>query len=331
VKLYFELGGYDPYQRGFWEEHLARWTAHAPPDVRVVSDPADADAVIETTNPVSLLDPWPFRIGRTAFFRSRPESTFVWDASDFPGNRLPGLYSSASRWLHTPGRHRPFCYPLSWNEHIRQAPASEAAVAFGFIGAVTAPVRARLFSLFAGRLPAEEALIQTSAPMWDRMLSPKSRGEKEGYADAIARCRFFLCPKGNGVGSVRLFEVMQAGRVPVVISDRLLLPSGIDWKACSLRVRERDIGRLPEIIRQHEPEWERMAANARAAWEENFSEENLLRSVARELKAILAARSIPERYGWALSTPRLVPFFLETRAKQVVRRTRGLLRRKRTS
>jgi len=51
------------------------------------------------------------------------------------------------------------------------------------------------------------------------------------YYDRLALCHFCIIPKGLGYWTHRLFEVIFAGCIPVIISDEVVLPFGdfIDW------------------------------------------------------------------------------------------------------
>jgi hypothetical protein len=105
-----------------------------------------------------------------------------------------------------------------------------------------------------------------------------------------------LCPRGIGTSSFRLFETLQSGRVPVILSDSWVPCAGMDWDAFSLRVRERDIGRLPEICLASESRWESMARAGRRAWEEWFSPAGMARLIRRSIEEIVAARRFGERF-----------------------------------
>ncbi len=83
--------------------------------------------------------------------------------------------------------------------------------------------------------------------------------------------KFVLCPRGRATVSIRLFETMELGRVPVILSDEWVPPDGPDWPGCSLRVPERRVGGLPALLRSCEPNAEEMGRQARAAWEQWFS------------------------------------------------------------
>jgi hypothetical protein len=112
-----------------------------------------------------------------------------------------------------------------------------------------------------------------------------------------------LCPRGIGTSTFRLFETMQSGRVPVILSDAWVPSAGIDWNAVSLRVPERDIARLPEICTAALPRWDGMAREARRAWEEWFSPAGMGKLVRTSIEDIRRTRRFGEsfyRLGWPM-------------------------------
>jgi hypothetical protein len=121
---------------------------------------------------------------------------------------------------------------------------------------------------------------------------------------------------------VRLFETLKAGRVPVIIADRYVLPEGIDWESCSVRVRERDIAGIPGLLRSHLDRWPEMAAEARRVWERHFSGAALLGEIARHLRAIGPAGSprLIERLDY---TRRVLPALARWKLAALRRRIRA--------
>jgi hypothetical protein len=81
---------------------------------------------------------------------------------------------------------------------------------------------------------------------------------------------------------------MKAGRVPVIISDRYTLPSGINWNSCSIRIKEKEIANIPKILESQLPNWPQMARNARLNWENNFSNDHFFRYLTNNLDEMLA-------------------------------------------
>ena len=70
------------------------------------------------------------------------------------------------------------------------------------------------------------------------------------YGASIANARFCAAPRGVGLDSYRLVEVMQFGCIPVIISNGYVPPfaSALDWQLFSLSLAEPDIKTLPTIL-----------------------------------------------------------------------------------
>ena len=317
--LYFDLEPYDRFHRELWERNLARWQASAPSQIRLVSGAGDAEFLVETLVRQSFAGGSVFRVAAESHYHRRPSDTFAWDGQDLPTGRLPGLYCSLPRRIFNSARHRSFCYPYRYNEHIAFADPADGRHLLGFTGSITSPLRARLFRILAPRARADRSLLRLTEPIWSRIFTDENRSEKLRYFDDLRQCKFVLCPRGNGIASVRLFESLEAGRVPVILSDAYVPPEGIDWNVCSVRIRERDLERVSELLAARESEWPAMAARARAVWEENFSEARLLTSLVAALQSIKAARTVSERWASVFFIPRVLPQYALVKLKRLHR------------
>lgn len=102
---------------------------------------------------------------------------------------------------------------------------------------------------------------------------------------------FCLCPRGVGVGTIRLFEVMAAGRCPVIISDDWPPITGIDWDTCSVQIREADVLNLPAILGERKANALRLGANAAAIWEANFAPDTVIGASLNQLVDLQAQRT----------------------------------------
>jgi hypothetical protein len=101
------------------------------------------------------------------------------------------------------------------------------------------------------------------------------------YAEAIQQSAFGLCPRGIGTSSVRIFDVMQSGRVPVILSDDWVLPDGPDWASFSILVPEKDVESIPERLEAKRGEAERMGRLARKAWEDWYADDVVFHRVVQ--------------------------------------------------
>jgi len=168
---------------------------------------------------------------------------------------------------------------------------------FSFRGSATSGVRNRLFATDFGR---NDVLIERT----QRFSDLEVMEFKRQYAEVMSRSRFVLCPRGIGTSSCRLFETMQSGRVPVIISDAWVPWSNIEWSKFSLRVREKDIANLPNICLEARDRWITMALEARKTWEEWFSPRGLAKLIETSILDIKRTRKCPERllrsFDWPL-------------------------------
>jgi tetratricopeptide (TPR) repeat protein len=70
------------------------------------------------------------------------------------------------------------------------------------------------------------------------------------FLDSLAQARTVLCPRGEGEGSVRLYEAMSAGRVPVLLADAYALPFAghIDYDAFICRIPQTQAAQTGPIL-----------------------------------------------------------------------------------
>lgn len=111
---------------------------------------------------------------------------------------------------------------------------------------------------------------------------------RERFCKQIARSKFVLCPRGVGCSSYRLFEVMSAGRIPVIISDEWVKPPGPRWDRFSVRVAEREVTKIPDLLRELAPDVPRLMREASAAYAEFYSSRRLFSHLGDCLDDLLA-------------------------------------------
>ena len=151
----------------------------------------------------------------------------------------------------------------------------------------TATGSALLAQTAAATAPTVRALTDRTA-MWI--------GDRVTYTVEI------VCPRGVGTSTYRLFEAMEAGRAPVLLADQWVAPEGPDWSSFLLRIPEKRVVDLPEILRGHEPEAVERGAKARSAWDEWFAPDVRFHTAVEACLSILAGRRRPERIAARLPT-----------------------------
>lgn len=80
--------------------------------------------------------------------------------------------------------------------------------------------------------------------------SEEKEQRKKLFTDTIHKSLTVCCPKGNGVQSKRFFEVLSMGRIPILISDDVLLPmeEKIDYSKAILRLSEESVFQLENFL-----------------------------------------------------------------------------------
>lgn len=205
---------------------------------------------------------------------------------DWPFAFLPGIYSSLVKILP---------WAFSWgfllsDAHVNATIKHDCRYLYSFLGRLsTHPVRNGIRCLDSPLTPCLDVSDAPARfPNWDYETT---------YMQILRDSCFILCPRGYGASSKRVFEAMRAGRVPVIVSDAWIEPPVGNWSDFSIRVRERDIARIPKICSDKAYVATSMGELARQTFEEYFTPEKFL---DRALKFICsnADNQITENSFW---------------------------------
>jgi len=60
--------------------------------------------------------------------------------------------------------------------------------------------------------------------------------------------RYSLCPSGSGPNSIRFWEALATGSIPILLADTLELPQHELWDSAIVKLNEKDIGILTDIL-----------------------------------------------------------------------------------
>jgi hypothetical protein len=99
------------------------------------------------------------------------------------------------------------------------------------------------------------------------------------YNNILFNSKFVLCPRGFGASSIRLFEVMRAGRVPVIVSNKWISPPVGDWNTFAIKVNEEDIECIPELLRFHEGDAYQRGIVAKQTYDKYFNTDVYLEAI----------------------------------------------------
>ena len=286
----------------------------------LTNDPVAADIILFA----ELYGAGPYfeAVRKHSFVKRFREKCFLFCSNDFVIPFLPGIYASIEkRWSSTRTRSG-FYLGVSENKFAALPPTTDdLPYLYSFVGAVkNAPIRRNLQTLIHPRSVFRDTSEDYERALYNKFNLQEERDYFQRYAATSQASKFILCPRGRGVSSVRLFDAMRMGRVPVILSDDWVEPVGPCWDQFSIRIPEKDFARLPELLEAREAQAPQMGLLARAHWEEWFSEQVCFHRVIEWCLQIKQRRRLPEK--WARFLPYiqyLRPFhfrhFLRTRVQ----------------
>jgi Exostosin family len=249
-----------------------------------VRDPRSADIIVLFEERVTRFLQYSEVLSEDPLFRTHWDRIFTINCDTYGRGFLRGCYTSLTKANFEPQLHRASAYPYVYNELVARAAWEKRSAnwLFSFRGSdFSHPIRRKLFRCF-GTYPRAK-MVRTGMAFHGH-----STEEKQEYIDDILSSKFVLCPRGFSPATCRLFEVMELGRCPVIISDDWVPINGVPWPECSVFIKERDIAYCAEILTREEANAERLGARAREVWEAHFYEENKFRGM---LYSILELRS----------------------------------------
>lgn len=284
-------------------------TAEGPSELQIVErDHADAIIVFHD-------DPARVPLNKVLTFLPQAvrQKAFVYSTVDDVFPFSPGFYPSLSRRNRIAGtRGCPYLSIMRSDWFDAVLAASPAKWLFSFAGNLAnAPVREELGQIRDDR----GCIMDTSAHPGNGygQSSATYLAFRDMYVELIRDSTFVICPRGRGPASLRLYETMRAGRVPVILADEWVPPDGVAWDEFAVIVPERQVRHLGELLRKREPEAEALARRARAVWNENFGSTGISGWFRRQLESLLIERkSFPWSQRLLMLDPRNLRLLLRS-------------------
>jgi hypothetical protein len=227
-----------------------------------------------------------------------PEKSFAYCEADSPPDFLHGLHSSASRALSGSGRFQgcgyavhQVCYPNP-RPTVEEVAATPKDLLFSFAGRPSHRVRRQLF---AQKFNGADVLVEDTSAYYHFTGETEHRSRSQRHYWRMAmRSKYALCPRGAGASTIRIFEMMEAGIAPVIVSDDWLPPTGPSWEQFALLIPEREIGSMYDKVKAHEREYRDRGRLAREAWEQYFSPQNYWTFMLASIRRIQEHQKYPE-------------------------------------
>ena len=109
------------------------------------------------------------------------------------------------------------------------------------------------------------------------------------YKEILMNSQFSLCPLGTGPNSIRLWETISFGSVPVILSDKLVLPNlNINYEDYFIFWKEADIDKLYNYLLNFEKEkLTNMSEKCIELYQTYFSELNMHKPIIYFFKELL--------------------------------------------
>lgn len=221
----------------------------------------------EHAMPVSVADPWADGVVAERAWTEIPRVTFMGQAGPLVPDisALPGVTVSD--------------LPRTEHSSVFRTPVN--------IGRV---LRSRALAALAASsdVHADIVIRETYFGVYDLATQESMRAE---FTAQMRDSDYVLCVRGSGNFSIRLFETMATGRVPVLLETDLVLPCAdvVDWDAICVRVPLAELDRIDQhVASAHRQGPERFAQRqraARAAWERWLTVEGYARYVATRVLA----------------------------------------------
>jgi hypothetical protein len=248
-------------------------------------EPGEADAILFVEN-THFDDLFFKQLRHHPLLQQFPNKVFMYNETDRPWDVLPGLYCCMPLRHINRQKHRAFAYLSTPNPYISKIyqDSPEQHWLYSFMGSMSHSCRRPIL-----RLQHCNGYVQDTSDfnVW-KSDSNEMQVRGQAYAKVLGASQFVLCPRGIGTSSIRLYETLEAGRVPVIISDHWVPPAETDW-SFAIQVQERRVGSIPGLLSALVNEAEERGAAARQAWVNNYAPNTLFNTVGNSIETIVGS------------------------------------------
>lgn len=263
---------------------------------KFTEDPDEADIIIivdiDNTN---LFE----NLRNNSVWRKYPNKAFGLYEGDCAPTFLHGLYSDArasrlnfNRFLGLDYHMHQLCFPNPVPDY-QVVHNHHKDLLFSFAGRMSHKLRKKMLKFSYPEHTVK--LVDTSNYNHFDPEGLNRTDFQESYWSLALRSKYVLCPKGAAASSVRIFEMMEAGIAPVIISDNWVPPYGPTWRDFAIIVPEKYLANLYCIVKAHEDEWAERGQKARVAWEEYFSPEKYWDFCLESINQLISQKIMEER------------------------------------
>lgn len=120
---------------------------------------------------------------------------------------------------------------------------------------------------------------------------PNPKSARDEYIRNMIQSDFVLCPKGDGNYSIRFFEALSLGRIPILIDTDIVLPleKSIDYSKFVIRIPHTELSRIGDTIADFfeaisDADFINMQSAARSAFKEYLRYDSFFNTLLPVLK-----------------------------------------------
>ena len=263
--------------------------------ITIGASPLNSDANVIT----DIFDTKDFQfVQQHPLIKDYPEKTFVITESDQPVEIWPGLYTCGIRSSHNNNPIHGWYYPyfrvrFPNQELLKMGNPEKCEKKYlaSFVGYPSHILRKELANMWTDN-PEIYYSSGKDYHHFEIQDEQSVRSPQRHYIETILSSRFSICPRGRGPATIRLFETMQLGVAPVILSDNWLRPDYVDWKSCSITIPEKNRKHAYRILKENEHRSEELGINAQKAFNEFFAENCLGKSLRTALNQLIEAQKM---------------------------------------
>jgi Exostosin family len=224
---------------------------------------------------------------------------------------LTAIYEDLMKYYlgnHLPIRPKPdkpivgfngFANQSSWKIKLKEIAHLGTALTKGNLGFL--PYQGHLLRSEAMKYLSNSSLVETNFVIRDRMVFFETNDVEQQmkvrleYTHSLVESDYILCCRGRGNFSIRLFEALCCGRIPVLVNTDCVLPYdfAIDWKKYCVWVESKNLSQIAQKVatfhRNLSPEdFVKRQQECRQLWETWLSTDGFFRNFHTHFQLMLA-------------------------------------------
>lgn len=226
------------------------------------------------------------------YYQKYPERHIFWSSHDDPRSPLPeAIFCKASVSSNEPGKYIAVPYRVDDLEQLCHFDPARIKWQTSFVGYPgSSPLREQLLLAVAASKFLSSHLDIAPKFHW-HLNQADQRDRRERYLNRLADSLTVLCPRGDGMNSIRFFEALSAGKIPVLLADNCLLPFEklIRYDRFVIRIPEQDADNTDKHILswiggKDSDELMQRCWEARQAWQQLLEPEGMMKGLQQMLR-----------------------------------------------